>query len=201
MQRVESSWKWGSDNVVVSDDDITWAVDEPVMTADGTKVVVDSNDAWTYETVSNAHLAFPLCELPYITQRAHSGTTFPVPELNDGDINTCIRPRNGPDGDNMRLITKSLNASSERAALVKVHGEGIVCAAGQVSNFRVMNEINKDGNSIKYNMGCSLYAGYEMEGKQKCVFHCECPEGSTCEGIAINFADPAGIKICEFGVI
>ena len=100
----------------------------------------------------------------------------------------------------MTLVSQRLNHIAEAASLVKVHGEGVVCRVGQIPSVLVMIVVNTDALGIRYRM-CNLYAGYESEGLQLCLFHCKCPENELCEEVVLKFEARSQIKICEFGVV
>ena len=87
-----SQWKWMTDDEVGTD--VNWDSSEPVILDEGTGATVDAFSSWKLFTGSQiSHKAYPLCELPYITQIWIRNVPRPIHILSDEDLNTCYAHR------------------------------------------------------------------------------------------------------------
>ena len=206
MQKVGTSWKWLNDGVPQVD--VNWEPGEPNATFNGTPVAL-SEQTWTFKSMSSSTArAHALCELQSITKMVRGGLMIPgdlndphhtLYFLNDGDVNTCFNPGNDNNVMNMKLVTKWLNPDGDTSTFVKIHGEGIVCD-NDINNSNIVVMTTADSNMGLYNL-CGLHAGYQWQGKQLCLYLCQCLVIEPCDNISLRFVAAAKYKICEFGVV
>ena len=139
---------------------LPWLAGQPASTTEGTPVIIDPLSSWGVATATDGDTAFPFCEFPAITMTT---TGDRMNHLNDGDLTTCFTPQTSSEAVGTTFKTAHLNPASPSQILVKVHGDGIVCA----QNVHVWQMVagNTDSGDT-YLSACQLTGSYIWQQMQ-----------------------------------